>query len=257
MATTEPAGPADGPDPRRAARRRQLALLVTPVVVFSIAGMIGNAFAPTLLVNEPVLLVVLNSRLRYLVLVSERIGVWLFFGIPLLRSLVLVTCYFLLGRRYGERAVQWLEASDIGTSGPILRIVRWVERQFHRARYPVLFLLPGYPLVLLLAGASDISAVGFAVVVGASVVLRLVLVRFLAGAFTDVILDITDWIADNQLWLTGLSFALVIGFAIWGQRSGRHRIETVDEIVEELEDADDAATGVDAATGADAEKRAP
>ena len=235
-ATSEASDPTPGAsEAERRALRRQLVLLITPIVMFTIAAKIADAFAPTLLVNTPLLLITLNSRLRYLVLASPNLNVFAFFAIPLIRYAAIASLYFIVGRRYGERAVRWLEQSDVGSSGPILRIVRWVERQFGRARIPVLVLLPGYPLVLMLAGASSMTVLSFGLTVGATMVVRLVLVRFVAGEFSGVILDITDWIAQYQWWLTGLSIAMVVGFVMWGQRSGRHPLESIDKIVDDLD----------------------
>lgn len=209
-------------------------MLVTPIVIFMVAAKVADAFAPTLLVNEPLLLITLNSRMRYLILASPNLNVFAFFGIPLIRYAAIAALYFMVGRRYGDRAVRWLEQSEVGASGAILRIVRWVERQFGRARIPVLVVLPGYPLVLMLAGAGGMSALSFGLTVGATMVVRLVLVRFVAGEFSGVILDITDWVAQYQWWLTGLSMALVVGFMVWGQRSGRRPLESIHEIVDDI-----------------------
>jgi len=225
----------DAAETNRRTRRRQLAMLVTPIVVFTIAARIGDALAPTLLVNEPLALIALNSRMRYLILASPQLNVLAFFAIPLVRYAAIASLYFIVGRRYGDQAVQWLEQSNVGASGPILRIVRWVERQFGRARFPVLMLLPGYPLVLLLAGASGMSAFSFGLAVGTTMVARLILIRFVAGEFTGVIVDITDWVAQYQWWLTGLSIALVVAFAVWGQRSGRRPIQIVDDLEEPID----------------------
>jgi membrane protein DedA with SNARE-associated domain len=138
--------------------------------------------------------------------------------------------YYVFGQRYGDRAVRWLESKMGGASQPIL----WIERQFHRARYAVIFLLPAGPFVSLLAGADKMPPKPYYAVTTAGLLARLLLVRVVAGALTDVILTVTDWVADNQIWLTGVSVASVFVFVLWGQRSGRTEIESVDEIAEEL-----------------------
>lgn len=220
-------------DAERAARRRKLAWLVVPMIAFAVSANVANAFSPTLLVREPVWLIALSSRIRWLVLVSPRLDPFTFFGVPLVRLLAVAAVYYLFGQRYGDRAVRWLESKMGGASQPIL----WIERQFHRARYAVIFFLPAGPFVSLLAGADKMPPKPYYVTTVLGLLARLVVLRLVAGAFTDVILQITDWVADNQIWLTALSVASVFAFVLWGRRSGHTEIESVDEIAEELGEA--------------------
>jgi membrane protein DedA with SNARE-associated domain len=217
-------------DAERAARRRKLAVLVVPMIAFAVSANVANAFSPTLLVHEPVWLIALSSRLRWLVLVSPRLDPFTFFGVPLVRLLAVAAVYYVFGQRYGDRAVRWLESKMGGASRPIL----WIERQFHRARYAVVFLLPAGPFVSLLAGADEMPASLYYATTMLGLLARLLMVRLLAGALTDEILHVTDWVADNQIWLTGVSVASVLVFVLWSRRSGRTEIESVDEIAEEL-----------------------
>jgi membrane protein DedA with SNARE-associated domain len=217
-------------DEERAARRRKLAWLAVPMIAFAVSANLANAFSPTLLVREPVWLITLSSRVRWLVLVSPRLDPWTYLLVPLARLTAVAAVYYVFGQRYGDRAVAWLESKMGGASRPIV----WIERQFHRARYAVVFLLPAGPFVSLLAGADKMPPKPYYATTVAGLLARLLVIRLVAGALTDVILDVTDWVADNQIWLTGVSFLTVAGFALWSQRSGRSEIESVDEIAEEL-----------------------
>ena len=200
------------------------------MIAFAVSANLANAFSPWLLVREPVWLIALSSRIRWLVLVSPRLDPLTFFAIPMVRLLAVAAVYYVLGDRYGDRSVRWLESKMGGASKPIL----WIERQFHRARYAVIFLLPAGPFVSLLAGADKMPPKAYYGTTVAGLLARLLVIRLVAEAFSGVILDVTDWIADNQIWLTGISFLTVAGFALWSQRSGRGEIESVDEIAEEL-----------------------
>ena len=74
-----------------------------------------------------------------------------------------------------------------------------------------------------------------------SIALRVWAVRALANAFRGTLLDVLDWVGNNQLWLTALSIATVIGWVTWSNRHGVASGETVDEIIEDFEpDADPA-----------------
>ena len=200
------------------------------MVTFAVSANVANAFSPTLLVREPVWLIALSSRIRWLVLVSPRLDPLTYFGIPMLRLLAVAAVYYLFGQRYGDRAVRWLESKMGGASRPIL----WIERQFHRARYAVIFFLPAGPFVSLLAGADEMPARAYYATTVSGLLARLIVLRLVAGAFTDLILQITDWVAANQIWLTGISLASVVAFALWSRRTGRGEIESIDEVAEEL-----------------------
>ncbi len=217
-------------DAERAARRRRLAIVVVPMIAFAISVNVANALAPTLLVHEPVWLIILSSRIRWLVLVSPRLDPLTYYGVPMLRLLAVAVVYYVFGQRYGDRAVRWIESKMGGASRPIL----WIERQFHRARHVVIFFLPANPFISLLAGADEMPAEAYYATTVFGLLARLIVLRLVAGAFTDVILQLTDWIAANQIWLTGVTVASVVAFALWGRRSGRTEIESIDEVAEEL-----------------------
>ncbi len=137
----------DEPGTRPVPSRRNIAILAVPMLAFAIASNVGNALAPTLIANEPSLLLVLSPRLRWLVLIAPEINVFAFYAVPLLRAAALLAVYYLLGRWYGDRSVRWLEDRARNTVRPLL----WMERKFHQARYPMVFAFPG-TLVALLAG---------------------------------------------------------------------------------------------------------
>lgn len=218
--------------PKPVTRRRRLAVLVVPMVAFAIATNLGNALAPTLITNEPLLLLVLSPRLRWMLLVSPRVDALAFYGIPLLRAVAILVVYHLLGRWYGDRAVRWLEDRAGNAARPLL----WIERKFHRARYPIAFLFPGN-LVALLAGADGMALPIYLAVALGSITIRLVLVRTVAELLRGSLLDVLDWIGDNQLWLTLASVAGVVVWVIWSNRHGTAPIESVEEIAEELDRA--------------------
>lgn len=203
------------------------------MVVFAVAANVGNALSPTLLVHEPVLLLELAPRIRYLVLVSPRLDIATYLAVPLVRQLAPAIIWFLFGRRYGDRTVRWLEEK----SGPrAARPLLWIERQFGRARYAVVALLPATNVVWLLAGSSGMHTGVFAGITAASLIVRYLLLRALADVFSGAIIDVTDWVGNNQLWLTALSIASVVVFVWWGRRTGHTDLESVDEIAEELEE---------------------
>jgi len=155
-----------------------------------------------------------------------------FYVIPLLRAASILVTYYLLGRWYGDWAVRWLEERAGNAARPLL----WIERNFHRARWPIAFLFPGN-LVALLAGADRIALPLYLAVALSSIAIRLVLVRYVAGVFEGPLLEVLDWVGRNQLWLTLASIGGVFAWVMWSNRNGLTPIESVEDFAEGLDQA--------------------
>jgi hypothetical protein len=190
---------------------------------------VGNALAPTLIKDAPLVLLVLAPKLRWLFLVANEVDPLAYFLVPLLRAVAVLTVYYLLGHWFGDKSLRWLESR----AGNALRPVLWVERNFHRARIPVTFAFPGN-VSALLAGADGMSVPVFFGVALASVALRLWAVRALAEVLRGPLLDVVSWIGDNQLWLTVVSVAGVMIWVGWSNRHGVPPVETVGEVVDDF-----------------------
>jgi hypothetical protein len=211
-------------------RRRELALFAVPMVILAIGANIGNALAPTLLTDEPAALLALAPRLRWLLLSSPNLTPLEFYGIPFVRAAGVLSLYYFFGRRYGDAALKWAE----DRAGKSMRPVRWIERQFHRGRYPLVVFFPG-TLAAMLGGADRMPYAAFIAVAMAATAVRLFLVRALAQAIEGTLLDVLDWVGRNQLWLTIASFAGVFAYVLWTNRSSTTPIESVEAIAEELD----------------------
>ncbi len=221
--------------------RVRIAVLAVPMVALTISLYVGNALAPTLAYDAPVLLLALSPKLRWLLLVSVRVDPLWFFLIPFLRGALVLTVYFLLGRWYGDRALRWLESR----TGNAMRPVLWIERNFHRARVPITFLFPGN-LAAMLAGADKMPPLLFFGVALASIELRVWAVRALANTFRGTLLGVLEWVGDNQIWLTVISVGGVMGWAMWSNRHGITQGETVEELIHDFDPDDDASSSAPA-----------
>ena len=213
-------------------RRRELALFAVPMVALAIAANVGNALAPTLLTEEPALLLALAPKTRWLLLSSPNLHALAFYGIPIVRAAAVLTLYYCFGRRYGEAALRWVEER----AGRSMRPVRWIERQFHRGRYPIVVAFPG-SLTAMLGGADRMAFAPFIVVAMLATSARLVVFRLLANLFADPLLDVLDWVSHNQLWLTVVSVGSVFVYVLWTNRSSPTPIESVQTIATELDEA--------------------
>ncbi len=221
--------------PELSRRRGRVTVLAVPIVLFTISGYISNALAPTLAHDAPIVLLLLNPRLRWLFLTSAKVDTLWFFLIPLVRASVVLTVYFLLGRWFGDGALRWLEAR----SGNAMRPMLWIERKFHRARVPITFFFPG-TIVAMLAGADGMAAPLFFGVTLSSIALRVWAVRSLADLFRGTLLQVLDWVGANQVWLTLVSIGSVFGWVLWSNRHGIEPVESVEDLVSDL--GDDGAT---------------
>jgi membrane protein DedA with SNARE-associated domain len=112
--------------------------------------------------------------------------------------------FYLLGLWYGDRALGWVKARSPGSA----RVLERMERWFGKARYPVVFLAPS-GIVCLLAGATEMPVLPFAVLNVAGTIARLVLIKTLAHVFTGPLAAANRFIDRYQWWLVGVS--LVIG----------------------------------------------
>ncbi len=193
--------------------RNGIVLFAVPLAVLTIMGWIGDAFAPTLLTDTPLALVVLNPRLRNLVLVAPTVDAAPFISGAAARLFIGDPFFFSFGRRYGDAAIRWME-QRLGAGAAV---VLWLERAFRRAAHAMVALLPNN-WICLFAGATTMRWWVFASLNLGGTMVRVVGVWMLGDAFADPILAVNDWIGGHLLQLTVITFALV-AIAVW--RSAR------------------------------------
>jgi membrane protein DedA with SNARE-associated domain len=208
--------------------RVPLPLLLTPIVVMSVLGMVGDAIGPRLIVDNPLLQVFLNPRNRWLLLASPQVDAWAFFTVGFFRLVLTDPLFYVLGLQYGDAALRWAEKK----LGPDGMMVRTVEKWFGKAA-PVIVLLAPSGYVCLLAGATGMKPRVFIPLNVAGTVGRLVLFRLAGEAFRDELLDVVGWIGRNQKWLIIASIAIVLLQARRARSTGA--LESPTEMAEEIE----------------------
>ena len=233
-------------DERR--RRRRLALLLGPISFLIVASMVGSALAPTLITQHPVWLLLLDARIRHVLLVATKIDPLPYYLIGTLRLTLSDPLFYLLGYWYGEAALKWVDAN----SGSVGRMLRVLERFFGKASYPLVFLAPNN-YICLFAGASRMAPPVFLALNLSGTLSRLVLLRLLGKVLQDPLDTVLDFIARNQLRLTILTIALVIAQAVWDKRRGTGELESISELEERIED-DEPETDAEAEAEAEAEE---
>ena len=118
--------------------RHTLKLLVAPIIVLIVVSNIGDALAPKLVEDNPLLLIAMNARNRNLILVTNQLDALSYYLVGTLRLLLSDPLFFLIGYWYGDTALTWMEQRT-KTYGSMLR--QW-ERGFGKAAYPLVFIAP-------------------------------------------------------------------------------------------------------------------
>lgn len=207
---------------------------MTPIIVLISIGTIANAIHPTLVKNNPLLLVALEPRNRWIILVADKVSFWplLFFGT--LRRLASDPLFFLLGHLYGDGAVRWAERKFDFNTGTIQKI----ERVFQKAGPALVFFFPG-ALVCVLSGATGMSPVLFFVLNVVGTVVTVTLLYQFASVVEGPVDAINGFYGDNFKWLTVVSIALT-GLYVWNQwRQGKTEIQSLAKLEDELGAADE------------------
>lgn len=209
--------------------RRMLTLVGVPLAAMVVMGYIGDALAPDLVTSHPAWLIALNARNRNLVLVTNSLDAWTFYGIGIVRLMVSDPLFFLLGLWYGDAAVAWMERRT-KTWGQLLR---QIEGWFGKAAYPLIFLAPNN-FICLFAGAAGIGVRSFLVVNFAGTVFRLWLIRRFGEAFEGPLDDVVGWIGDNRAILLPITIGLVLLSIALEAKRGETEVTALAHLDDEL-----------------------
>lgn len=220
---------ADDKDVRPPPSRRTLVLIVTPIIALITIGTVASAIHPTLVKSHPLLLVALEPRNRWILLVADRVSFWPLLIFGTLRRLASDPLFFLLGYLYGDKAVAWAERKfDFGTG-----TIRRIERAFQKAGPVLVFFFPG-ALICVLAGATGMNPVMFAALNIVGTVFTVTLLYQFAGTVRGPVDAVLGFYDDNWKWLTIVSVALTALY-IWNQwRQGKTEIQSLASLEQEL-----------------------
>ncbi len=216
-----------------------MVLLLVPIVALTIAGYTADALWPSLVESDPLLLMLLSAKNRYLVLVVNHVDIWWYYVVGTIRLLLPDPFFFALGWLYGDAALHWMERR----TPTVGRLMRTLERWFGRWGAPLVVLLPN-SYVSTIAGAARMPPVRFAVLNVIGTIGRLVMIAVIGDVFAGPIDSLLDLVARWRVQLLVITISLVVLSWVLELRNGRREIEAL----RELEDAaDEIETGPDRA----------
>lgn len=210
--------------------RRHLALLLGPIALLIAAGYAADALWPTLVDSNPLLLITLSAKNRYLVLVVNHVPDWAYFVVGSFRLLLPDPFFFVLGWMYGEAALRWMEQR----TPTVGRMMRTLERWFARWGDPLVLVLPN-SYVSTIAGAARMSPRRFIVLNIIGTIGRLVMIAVVGDIFAGPIDSVLGFVARWRLPILALTISLVAVSWLIEIRNGRREIDALHE----LEDAAD------------------
>jgi membrane protein DedA with SNARE-associated domain len=243
--TDGPAGAGVRPPERPPPGRRTLAFIVVPIVALIVAGNVGNAIHPTLINDHPLLLVALEPRNRFLLLVAGKVDFVPFLLVAVVRRMASDPLFYLLGYLYGDAGVRWMERR----MGDEVGLVKAMERWFRKAGPVLVFLFPGL-FACVLAGATRMRPAVFMVLNLAGTVTVVTLLYRFAEVFDGPLGAVNRFYGNNGLVLTIVSVTLTVLWLLNQRRQGKSDIKSVAGFEEELR-AEGGPTRDDDAAGSD------
>jgi membrane protein DedA with SNARE-associated domain len=224
--TGDPPVTGDGrPVAQGAPSRRALMFVVVPLIGMVIAAQIGDALGPDLVTRNPLLLIALNSRIRWLVLAVNQVDPVWFFLVGTLRNLASDPLFYVLGYWYGDSAVRWMEnrTENVG------RMMRGLERSFGKWGAPLVLIAPNNPICLL-AGASRMRPAVFLALNLTGTLGRLTLIKIFGQQFEAPIDWVLDFITRYRIPLLIISIVFV-GISMFTEtRKGTSEIDQLRQL---------------------------
>jgi uncharacterized membrane protein YuzA (DUF378 family) len=190
-----------------------LVVFVGLVICTNVANVVWATWAD----DNPVGLIALSSRQRYLVLaVAGGISPLAYAIVGAARiAIAFVVCH-LIGRAYREQALTWF-TRYLGVTDEALDTY---NRGFAAAEIGLIPFFAGSNIVAVLTGIHRTPPRRLALLLAIGIAGRLVLMWYLAHAFEDQLLDVLRFTGRYQWWLLGLSFVVVLAVNFRNFRRG-------------------------------------
>lgn len=168
--------------------------LITFVVALNVVGFLTNASAPELLNRNPLGLMALNPRYRYLVVAAPNVDPLPYYLIGVARLLFSDPVYFALGWFYGDRAIRYF-SDAIGE--PAVNSTR----QFFLRASTVMAMFFAGPIICVLAGAARMRPRKYFVLDLIGTTIIVFALRQFSNALEPFIQSFLDFNAKYARWL--------------------------------------------------------
>lgn len=195
-----------------------------------ICGYIADALWPTLVESNPLLLIGLSAKNRYLVLVVNNVASVWYYLIGTLRLLAPDPLFFLIGWFYGQAALRWMERRTPTIGSFMARLERW----FPRLSWPLVLMFPNN-YVCLIAGAARMSPVLFITLDIIGTLGRLLMIQVIGDVFAGPVDSFLGFVATWRIPILIVTIGLVALSTVGEFRRGNREMDALHD----LEDAAD------------------
>jgi membrane protein YqaA with SNARE-associated domain len=215
--------------------RRLLTVLITPIILLVICGSIADALWPTLVESNPLLLIGLSSKNRYLVLVVNDVASVWYYLIGTLRLLAPDPLFFLIGWFYGQAALRWMERRTPTIGSFMARLERW----FPRFSWPLVLMFPNNYMCLI-AGAARMSPVLFITLDIIGTLGRLLMIQVIGDVFSGPVNSFLGFVSTWRIPILIVTIGLVALSTLGEFRRGNRELDALQDLEEA---ADEVALG--------------
>jgi hypothetical protein len=196
-----------------------------PVAIAAFVGLVvctnlANAFWAKWVIDNPVGLLALSSRQRYLVgTVAAGIGVVPYVVVATVRIAAAFAVCHLIGRAYRGRVLHLFTRYLGLTPEAIDSYYRGLER----AEIVIVPFFVGSNIIAVLTGIRGTNPARLATLLAVGIAGRLALMWWLAKVFEEPIMDFLNWVDRYDKWVIAVSVALVILVNLRNFRRGAAR----------------------------------
>jgi len=215
--------------------RWRLHVMLVGVGALFVAATVGQALSPTLATEAPLLLIALNPRNSFMLLVSQQVPFWSYMTVGFVRLVLGDPLLYLLGYLYGDAARRFLRSQ-----GGFDTLLGWLDRWFGKLGPVIVFVAPN-ATVCVLAGVTRMRATLFIVLNVTGTVTRLLLIWWLGDLFRDQVEWFLDLLARYQWPATFVMVAIVAVQVMLSRRRGTDELQQLERLEHEIvgDDPDD------------------
>lgn len=193
-------------------------LILWGALITTVAGLVGTAFLPYLLVEQPELLLVTSADARNLVLVGSRVDLLTAALIVIPRRLVAMTVTYGMGLLYGPALLAW-SARKLPR---LRRLIAGFQRLYARFGLALVVLWPAYATSAL-AGITRTSFRAYFACMSVGQLGFFLVMYFLGDAVSSWTDGLIAFLSEHLLESTGVCAVLVGGREVFSRARRRFR----------------------------------